>query len=204
MQQAFYRYLRFANQVIKTKFKRVMKVGFIGLGAMGSAFATLIMRAGNEMVVYDINPKAVEAMAKNGARGDIFTDFSTGSPTSTRKIAKALKEKGVDMLDSPVSGGGPNVAWAKGEMALVGGGKEVLERAKPVIEAMSKGISYCGLVGNGMVVKLINNYSCFVIFDLFFEAMSIAAKEGLDLAGGSELRLKDGDKISLLPFVAGG
>ncbi len=199
-----------------------MKVGFIGIGSMGKAFATLIMKAGHELVIYDVNKEAVSAMVKEGAKaagsprevaqlcrivctslpgpreieevvlgengilsgakkGDIYIDFSTNSPTLVRKIAAVAKAKGVDVLDSPVSGGGPNVAWAKGEMALVGGDKAALERAKSVIEAMSKGISYCGPVGNGMVVKLINNYACFVIFDLFFEAMSMAAKEGLDL-----------------------
>jgi 3-hydroxyisobutyrate dehydrogenase-like beta-hydroxyacid dehydrogenase len=199
-----------------------MKVGFIGIGMMGEAFATLIMQAGNEMVVCDFNKKAVDKMVKAGAtaaespkevaemcrivctslpgppeieavvlgsngilagakKGDVYIDFSTNSPALVRKIAAEAKKKGVDVLDAPVSGGGPNVAWAKGETVLVGGDKEVLEKSRSVIEPMCKAISHCGGNGAGMVVKLINNYACFVIFDLFFEAMSIAAREELDL-----------------------
>ncbi len=199
-----------------------MKVGFIGVGMMGEAFATLIMQAGNEMVVYDTNKKAVDKMVKAGAQaagspkevagmcrivctslpgppevetvvlgengilagaksGDIYIDFSTNSPELMRKIAAEAKKKGVDVLDAPVSGGGPNVAWAKGETVLLGGDKEVFERARVVIEPMCKAISHCGKVGDGMLTKIINNYVGAVIFDLFFEAMSIAAREGLDL-----------------------
>lgn len=190
-----------------------MKVGFIGLGAMGSAFNSLIRKAGNEMVVFDVNARAVEAAVKEGdkaakspkevaeqcrivclslpnppiieevtlgsngvlsgaKKGDILIDFSTNSPTSTRKIAKAFKEKGVEVIDSPVSGGGPNVAWAKGEMALLGGDKAAIDKAMPVISAMSKGTSYCGPVGN---------FDPLFTIDLMYKDVKLAMDEGKEM-----------------------
>ena len=199
-----------------------MKIGFIGIGLMGKGIITNLMKAGHEVVAYDISQEAIDFALKAGAEtaggpkeiaqicrlvctslpgppevesvvlgengilagarlGDIYIDFSTNSPALMRKIAARAKEKGVDVLDAPLSGGAANVAWEKGHTALVGGDKEVLEKARDVIEAMCKEISYCGSNGNGMLVKLINNYAGFVCFDLFFESMSLAAKEGLDL-----------------------
>lgn len=113
--------------------------------------------------------------------GDIYIDFSTNSPSLIRRIAGLAKEKGVDVLDAPLSGGGANVAWERGHTATVGGDKAVLEKVRGIIGAVSANISYCGSVGSGMLVKLINNYAGFVCFNLFFEAMSLAAKEDLDL-----------------------
>jgi 3-hydroxyisobutyrate dehydrogenase-like beta-hydroxyacid dehydrogenase len=132
----------------------------------------------NEIEPVVLGENGIFAGAKSG---DIYIDLSTNSPTLIRKIAAIGKERGIGVLDAPLTGGGANVAWTKGHTALVGGEKEVLEKANWVFEAICKDVCYCGKIGNGMVVKLINNYCGAVCYDLVFEALSLAKKEGVDL-----------------------
>ena len=81
-----------------------------------------------------------------GARpGTVLIDMSTISPEATRQMARRAAEKGVHMLDAPVSGG--DVGAREGTLSImVGGDAEVLERVRPVLEAMGKNIVHCGPV----------------------------------------------------------
>lgn len=90
--------------------------------------------------------------AKQGA---LVVDCSTISPQVTKEIAAKLAEKGVHMLDAPISGGSEGAA--KGTLSImVGGDAEQFERAKPAFEAMGKTITHIGPAGAGQTVKLVN------------------------------------------------
>lgn len=91
-----------------------------------------------------------------GARpGSVVIDMSTISPSVTRSIAEKLSEKGVHMLDAPVSRSLPGAT--SGTLSImVGGELAVFERCRPVFEAMGRQITHCGGNGMGQVTKLAN------------------------------------------------
>ena len=83
-------------------------------------------------------------------------DFSTSKPGSTRKIAAALKEKGIAMLDTPTSGG--SKAADEGTLKLmIGGDAKDVEDVKPILESVSIQMVHIGDNGAGHIMKLINN-----------------------------------------------
>lgn len=118
----------------------------------------------------------------HGARaGSVLVDMSTISPQVTREIANVLREKNVAMLDAPVSGG------EKGAMEgtlsiMVGGDAAVLERVRPVFEAMGKRIVHIGENGMGQVCKLANQIAVVLNNLSMSEALVFAAKSGADVS----------------------
>lgn len=88
--------------------------------------------------------------------GSLLVDCTSGDPATSRRIAARLAERGIGFLDAPVSGG---VAGAEAATltVMVGGDVELLERARPVLEAFGRKIVHCGPVGAGHAVKAVNN-----------------------------------------------
>lgn len=116
-----------------------------------------------------------------GANADsLLVDCSTISPAVTRKVAAALAEKGVSMLDAPISGGSEGAA--NGTLSImVGGEAEDFERAKPVFEAMGKTITHVGAIGAGQTVKLVNQVLVVGNALAMCEALLLAQAGGVDL-----------------------
>jgi 3-hydroxyisobutyrate dehydrogenase len=116
----------------------------------------------------------------HGAKaGSVVIDMTTMSPAVTREIAAALAEKGVDMLDAPVSGG--DVGAKNGTLSIMVGGKsEVFERCLPVFQAMGKNILHIGPHGAGQTTKLCNQIAVAVNMLAGCEAIMLAAKSGID------------------------
>jgi 2-hydroxy-3-oxopropionate reductase len=115
-----------------------------------------------------------------GARdGLIHIDMTTISPDVTRRIASKLGERGVAMLDAPVSGGEPG-AIAGTLSIMVGGDEAVFERSKPLFEAMGKTIVYCGSSGSGQIVKLCNQVVVGLNNLAVCEALILCVKAGVD------------------------
>lgn len=111
-------------------------------------------------------------------RGSTYIDSGTVSPGLVRKIATTCKEREVAFLDAPVTGG----TWGaeKGELVfMVGGEKEVLERAKPVLETMGKRIFLLGPNGAGQTVKLAMNLILALEVDALAEALALVDTEGV-------------------------
>jgi 3-hydroxyisobutyrate dehydrogenase len=109
----------------------------------------------------------------------LLIDCSTIAPASAQKVAKAAAERGLAMLDAPVSGG--TAGAAAGTLTfIVGGDTETLERAKPVLSAMGKNIFHVGGSGAGQVAKLCNNMALGVIMAVTGEALALGAAHGLD------------------------
>ena len=112
--------------------------------------------------------------------GATVIDMSTVSPRVTREIAAALKEKGVGMLDAPVSGG--DVGAQQGTLSImVGGEQQVFDECLPVFEAMGKNINLIGGNGAGQVTKLCNQIGVAVANLAMAEALMLAAASDLDV-----------------------
>jgi len=110
----------------------------------------------------------------------VVIDMSTISPLVTRDIAARLKEKGVHMLDAPVSGGEQGAI--NGTLSImVGGDAEVFERCKPIFEAMGKNIVHVGSNGIGQTVKLMNQVLVAGNLNAVAEALVFGQKAGVDL-----------------------
>ena len=111
--------------------------------------------------------------------GQVILDLTTNSPTVVRRVAAVFAEKGVHLLDAPVSGG-PSGAES-GKMAVwVGGDKAAYERCLPVIESVSDAPAYIGEVGAGSVAKLVHNLSGYMLHAALAESFTMGVKAGLD------------------------
>lgn len=117
----------------------------------------------------------------DGARaGSLVVDCSTISPIKTQQFAEKLGEKGVQMLDAPISGGSEGAALGTLSI-MVGGEPEQVERAMPYLEAMGKSITHVGGNGAGQMVKLVNQILVVHSMLALGEAMLFAQAGGLDL-----------------------
>lgn len=197
------------------------KIGFIGLGIMGSGMVRNLLKAEFDVYVWNrtktkmdplieagahaaASPADVAAHAtivitcvsdtndveevilrENGAiygleEGDLLIDHSTISPERTRYIAGCLEQKGVHMLDAPISGGSEGAA--NGTLSIMVGGDEAqFQRATPLFEAMGKTITHVGSIGAGQTVKLVNQILVVVTMLGVGEALLFAQAGGLDL-----------------------
>jgi len=143
-------------------------------------------------------PKQVEAVAfgadglKEGlASGSVYVDLSTSTPDLIRKIGADFKQRGVDVLDSPISGG----AWGAeaGTLAVYSGGEEaVFQRVKPVLDAIGDKVQHCGALGAGEVTKLCNNLIAVGLIVFLPEVFTAGVKAGVSgqtlfdaISGGS-------------------
>lgn len=115
-----------------------------------------------------------------GARpGSVVIDMSTISPAAAREVAAALAEKGIHMVDAPVSGG--DIGAINGTLTImVGGEPEVVERCMPLFRAMGKTITHVGPIGSGQVTKLVNQVLIALNLLAVSEALTFAAKCGVD------------------------
>lgn len=112
--------------------------------------------------------------------GALLVDCSTISPKVTQEIAALLAEKGVHMLDAPISGGSEGAA--NGTLSImVGGDAAQFARAMPVFEAMGKTITHVGGTGAGQTVKLVNQVLVVVNCLAMSEALMLAQAGGVDL-----------------------
>jgi len=117
----------------------------------------------------------------HGAReGMICIDMSTISPITTREISAKLAEKGVKMLDAPVSGG--VIGANNGTLSIMVGGNEgVFDECLSIFEAMGKTITRVGSIGDGQVTKAVNQILVGTTMLGVAEALVFAKKAGVDI-----------------------
>ncbi len=112
--------------------------------------------------------------------GAVVIDMSTISPSVTRRIAEELGEKGVEMLDAPVSGGA--IGARDGTLSImVGGEDETFQECLPIFEAMGRTVTHVGGNGMGQTVKLVNQILVGTTMLGVAEALMFAKKSGVDL-----------------------
>ena len=199
-----------------------MRLGFIGLGNMGSELAGHLLAAGHTLSTYargersrahasrlglsllsspaevarvsevvftmvtagsDVEAVALgpEGIVHGDVPGSIHVDMSTISPAITRDVGRRLAERGIAMLDAPVSGG---VAAAKTASLtfFVGGEKTIFDRVRPLLDCLGKTIFYMGPLGTGQVTKLANQIALLANLQGAAEALLFAREQGADAA----------------------
>jgi 2-hydroxy-3-oxopropionate reductase len=196
------------------------KIGFIGLGIMGSPMAKNLLKAGYLLTVYDIVPEKIDDVVRAGAQagssskevaeksdvvitmlpnspevkeavlgangvldgarpGTIIVDMSSIAPLASKEVSAAAKEKGVIVLDAPVSGGEPKAV--DGTLAImVGGPAETFEKVKDILAVMGGSVTLVGEIGSGNMTKLANQIIVALNIAAMSEAMVLAAKAGVD------------------------
>ncbi|MCC2253335.1 2-hydroxy-3-oxopropionate reductase [Ruminococcus sp. CLA-AA-H200] len=197
-----------------------MKIGFIGLGIMGKPMVRNLMKAGHEVVVYDIIEDNIKEVEKDGAKaaassadvarqcrliitmlpnsghvktavmgpggvlegaeaGSILVDMSSIAPLASKEICAACAEKGVKMIDAPVSGGEPKAI--DGTMSImVGGDKAVFDEVYDILMIMGGSAVHCGDIGAGNTTKLANQVIVAVNIAAVAEAFMLSTKAGVD------------------------
>jgi 2-hydroxy-3-oxopropionate reductase len=197
-----------------------MKIGFIGLGIMGKPMAKNLLKAGHEVLVYDIMKTNVDEVVVAGAKAAsssadvaskvplVFTmlpnsphvksvvlgekgvlegasaglklvDLSSIAPLASQEIEKACANKGVRMLDAPVSGGEPKAI--DGSLAImVGGDKTLFEELKDILLIMGGSAVHCGDIGAGNTTKLANQIIVGLNIAAVAEAFTLVKKAGVD------------------------
>ena len=230
-----------------------MRLGFIGLGNMGSEMARHLLAAGHTLNTYARGERSrahagylgltplptpaevarvsevvftmvtagsdVEAVAlgpdglvQGDLPGMIVVDMSTISPVIARDVGRQLGDRGIAMLDAPVSGG---VAGARAAALtfFVGGEQKHFERVKPLLECLGKTIFHMGPLGTGQVTKLANQIAQLACLQGAAEALLFAGEQGADpgkvraaiLTGFGASRMLDllGKKMVERDFAAG-
>lgn len=115
------------------------------------------------------------------ARGAVLVECSTVTVEWVNELAAAAQKAGCELIDAPVTGS--KVHAAAGELNfIVGGSEAALEKARPVLKAMSKTITHLGPIGSGALLKLINNFVCGVQLTAYAEALAWVERAGLDRA----------------------
>ena len=160
-----------------------------GLARLGARLAATPAEAARQSeVTFTMltNPEAVAAVAlgRDGfleamARGALWTDCSTVTPSSSRRMAGEATSRGIRSLDAPVVGSLP--AAEKGELTfLVGGDEKDLERCRPLLLAMGKTIRHLGAAGTGCSLKLLNNMLLGNAMAAFSEALALGEAMGFE------------------------
>ena len=197
------------------------KLGFVGVGRMGTPMSRRLIDAGYEMTVYDPSAKAVETLAGHGATvaasaaalaaecdiillslptpdiveavafggetpmidalgaGKTVIDLSTSGLETARLLATRLTERGVDVVDCPVSGG---VGGAEaGTLAMMAAcPEETFERVRPILEVLGNPFLVGPEPGMGQLTKVMNNLLSVTALAVTSEALVLGKKAGLD------------------------
>ena len=113
------------------------------------------------------------------AEGAIVADSSTISPSATRRFAERLRAKGVEYVDAPMTGS--KVGAEGGTLIFIVGGEEsTIARLGPLFSAMGKQFFRMGKTSKGQAAKLVMNLQIALIYEGFAEALTLAAKLGVD------------------------
>ena len=131
-------------------------------------------------------PREVEAVAAGPegvlqgiSAGSVYIDLSTSRPTLIRELEPRFREKGVHVLDAPVSGG-KSGAQSRNLAVMVGGEKEIFDRVKPLLDAFGDKVFYAGSIGAGSVAKLVHNMIGHGVRQAIAEGLTLGVKAGVE------------------------
>ena len=149
-----------------------------GLAAVGQDAEAVFMCLPNGKVVREA-VLGEGGVAEGMVEGTVLVDMSSSSPMGTIELGKELADRGIRMVDAPVSGGVPRAI--EGTIAImVGGAKEDIEKVRPALDAMGGQIFETGELGSAHAMKAINNVLSATNFVVGVEALVIGKKFGLD------------------------
>ena len=110
--------------------------------------------------------------------GSVYIDHTTNSPLLARKVHGVFAEKGIAMLDAPVSGGVEG-ARVRDLLVMVGGDDETFRRCLPVLEAIGERVMHTGDIGAGCICKIMHNTAVFCADLAMAECWTLAIKSGV-------------------------
>jgi len=220
------------------------RVGFIGLGIMGSRMAANLRAAGFELTVWSRTTDAAaawaerhgaklaaspaklagecevvitmvvdgeqvesvllgpEGVAAGAGKGLLCVDMSTISPTETRRLGSALGERGLRLVDAPVTGSSPRAE--DGTLTIMAGGEKAdVERAWPLFEAMGELVVHVGPLGQGEMLKLINNAVAAANLVTVGQALLLARATDVDLDALQEVLSAGSGGSAMLELKSG-
>ena len=112
-------------------------------------------------------------------KGGTWVDLSTNSPTVVRDVYKQFEDKGIALLDAPVSGGPAGAR--SGKLAIyVGGDRDAFDRNKKLFDAIGDEVMYVGAIGAGTSAKLVHNLASLVIRMALAEVFTLGVKAGVE------------------------
>ena len=118
-------------------------------------------------------------LIKSAKKDTYIIDMTTGEPEITRKISIALKQKDINFIDAPVSGG-PKGANQGNIAIMVGGTEDQFSTIKPIMDDISSNIFYAGEIGSGHSIKAGNNLLNLICRMATFEVISMLVKDGVE------------------------
>jgi len=159
----------------------------LALGAMGADSPKEVAENSDVVITMLADSPDVEevllgplGIIESAREGLTAIDMSTISPQVTRRIAEKLAQKGVKILDAPVSGG--EIGAIKGTLSImVGGPEKTFEECLPIFQVLGKKVTYMGPNGTGQTTKLCNQVICALNIQAVCEGLILGAKAGLDL-----------------------
>ncbi len=157
-------------------------------GIATAASPKAVARASDAVVIMVADTPAVDLVLHGddgviaGVRaGQLVIDMGTTRVPDTRKWAAEVSSKGADYIDAPVSGG--QVAATDGTLIIMAGGAaDAFDRARPIFETLRARITHVGDVGAGQVAKAANQIIVAMTLDAVAEALTLAARAGVDPA----------------------
>ncbi len=203
------------------------KVGIVGLGIMGGPMASNLLKAGFDVIGFDVVPASLERLAGEGGTkavsaaqaaaesdvvitmlpnhpqveavalgeggvldsakpGTLYIDMSSIRPETARRLAEVGAERGVRVLDAPVSGGEKGAI--DGVLSImVGGAAEDFAAAQPIFDVLGKTIVHVGPAGAGQTVKAANQLVVGGIYGLVAEAIVLLEASGVDAGTGLDV-----------------
>ncbi len=182
------------------------------LGEVADRSCTIITMLPGPSEVWEV-VAGEDGLLEGAGEGTLILDMSTSSPILARELADIAGEKGVGMLDAPVSGG--DTGAEEGSLSImVGGTKEDFRRARPLFEVMGDTVVHVGEHGAGQTVKACNQIVVALVIEAVSEALVLGSKASVEpgkiiealsggLADNKVMRVK-GEKFLSQDFTPGG
>jgi 3-hydroxyisobutyrate dehydrogenase len=156
---------------------------FAARGARAAASVSELASLADVTLTSLPGPAEVEAVAAallDGMRpGAVWVDTTTSRPTLIRRLEPRFRDRGLHVLDAPVSGGKTGAA-TRNLAVMVGGDRAVYERVKPVLDAIGDKVFYAGAIGAGSVCKLVHNMVGHSVRQAVAEALTLGVKAGVE------------------------
>jgi 3-hydroxyisobutyrate dehydrogenase len=132
------------------------------------------------------------------ARGSLVVDMSSSEPVGTQELAAVLAEKGITLIDAPVSGGVTGAVKGTLSIMIGGGDEDAVARVMPLFEAMGGNMFRTGPAGSGHATKALNNFMAATNYAVACEAVILGRKFGLDPQLLSEIiKVSSGRNLSI-------
>lgn len=178
--------LKAGYDIVVSSFNSEVADELVALGAQKASSPKEIAELCDVVITMLPNSPEVKAVALGekgiieGAKpGCVLIDMSSISPLASREIHDALKQKGIDMLDAPVSGGEPKAI--DGTLSvMVGGDKAIFDKHQALLKSMAGSVVHTGDIGAGNVTKLANQVIVAVNIAAMSEALTLATKAGVN------------------------